>query len=226
MVALSSRLVPLTLAEINLDGGKVMENALKMIARLGLVLLLVAGLQVMASAQGRSRGASGGPPAGNPGGGPPSGVGVDRGIGTSSSNSGGRADTGRGTASDRSNGRSDAGLDRARLQEQNSQQANKELRDHRGMAANLHTTANDLRSGYQAALAVNPNLKFGQYVAATRLGANLGARNPNITTGAILAGLAAGKSIGQTLQDLGLSKQAAKDAVKRADREIRDAKRH
>ena len=94
------------------------------------------------------------------------------------------------------------------------------------MAANLHTTANDLRSGYRTALLANPNLKFGQYVAATRLAANLGARNPNITSNAILAGLAAGKSIGQTLQDLGLSKQAAKDAEKRTDREIKDAKHH
>src|SRR5713226_9086518 len=157
-----------------------MQKAWKMISRLGLVFLLVAGLQLMASAQGRGRGAGGGPPAGNPGGGPPSGVGVDRGIGTSSDRSNGRADTGRGTASDRSNGRSEAGLDRARLQEQNSQQGDKELNDHPGMAANLHTTANDLRSGYQAALAANPNLKFGQYVAARRLAANLGATNPNI----------------------------------------------
>lgn len=202
-----------------------MRKSLGMIVRLGLVLLLVAGLQVVASAQGRGRGAGGGSSAGNPGGGPPSGVGVDRGIGTSSTNSGGRADTGRGTASDRSNGRSDAGLDRARLQEQNSEQADKELRDHPEMAANLHTTANDLRSGYQTALATNPNLKFGQYVAATRLAANLGATNPNITTNAILAGLAAGRSIGQTLQDLGLSKQEAKDAQKRVDQEIKDAKR-
>lgn len=203
-----------------------MRNALKMIARFGLVFVLMAGIQLMASAQGRGRGAGGGPPAGTPSGGPPSGVGVDRGISTSSDKSAGRADTGRGTASDRSNGRSDAGLDRARLQEQNSQQADKELSDHPGMAPNLHTTANDLRSGYQAALATNPNLKFGQYVAATRLAANLGAMNSNITTEAILAGLASGQSIGQTLQDLGLSKQQAKDAEKRADREIKDAKRH
>ncbi len=189
-----------------------------------LTCVFLIGMQSIGSGQGRGRGA--GPPAGNPGGGPPSGVGVDRGISTSSDRSNGRADTGRGTASDRSNGRSDAGLDRARLQEQNSQQADKELRDHPGFAANLHTTANDLRSGYQAALAANPNLKFGQYVAARRLAGNLGATNPNITTSAILAGLASGESIGQTLQDLGLSKQAAKNAQKRADQEIKNAKRH
>lgn len=202
-----------------------MQKALKMIPRLGLVFLLIVGIQVMASAQGRGRGAGAGPPASKPGGGPPSGVGVDRGIGTSSDRSAGRADTGRDTASDQSGGRSDAGLDRARLQRQNSQQAANELRNHPGMAVNLHTTANDLRSGYQAALAANPNLKFGQYVAATRLAGNLGARNPNITTNAILAGLASGESIGQTLQDLGLSKQHAKHAQKRAEREIKDARR-
>src|SRR2546421_7790047 len=109
-----------------------MTNTLKIIARLALVIVFIAGFQVMASAQGRGRGAGAGPPAGGPSGGPPSGVGVDRGIHTSSDRSTGRADSGRGTASDRSNGRSDAGLDRARLQEQNSQQANKELSDHPG----------------------------------------------------------------------------------------------
>ncbi len=205
-----------------------MQNIMKVLARVGLVFLLIAGLQVMALAQGRGRGGGGGggSAAGGRGGGPPSGVGVDRGISTSSDRSNGRADTGRSTASDRSNGRSDAGLDRARLQRQNSQKADKELRNRPGMAANLHTTANDLRSGYKAALVTNPNLKFGQYVAATRLAANLGPRHPNITTSAILAGLANGRSIGQTLHDLGLGKQQAKDAQKRADREIKDAKRH
>ncbi len=202
-----------------------MQKTIKIIVKFGLVFLLMVGLQVVVSAQGRGHGSGGGSSAGGSGGGPPSGVGVNRGVGNSSDRSNGRSDTGRGTASARSDGRSDAGLDRARLQQQNSQQADHELRDHPGMATNLHTTANDLRSGYQAALATNPNLKFGQFVAATRLGANLGARNPNITTSAILTGLSSGKSIGQTLQDLGLSKEQAKDAQKRTDKEIKEAKR-
>lgn len=194
-------------------------------AMLILVCLSLIGMQAIVSAQGRGRGASG-PPASVPrGGGPPAGVGVDKGIGTSSDRSNGRADTGRSTASDRSNGRSDAGLDRARLQRENSERADQELNDHPGMASALHTTAKDLRAGYQAALLTNPSLKFGQYVAATRLAANLGTRNPNITRGAILTGLADGQSIGQTLQDLGLSKQQAADAKKRAEREIKEARR-
>jgi len=183
------------------------------------------GMESVASAQGRGRG-QGGPPAGVPAGGPPSGVGVGRGIGTSSDRSDGRADTGRSTASDRSNGRSDAGLERAALQRQNARSADKDLNNHPEMAARLHTTANDLRRGYQAALLTNPNLKFGQYVAATRLAANLNARYPNVTTGAILAGLANGSSIGQTLQSLGVGKNQARNAEREVDREIKDAKKH
>jgi hypothetical protein len=183
------------------------------------------GTAVIASAQGRGHG-QGGPPAGVPAGGPPSGTGVGRGMSTSSDRSNGRADMGRSTASDRSNGRSDTGLSRAAMQRENSAEANKDLNDHPEMAARLHTTANDLRNGYQAALLTNPNLKFGQYVAATRLAANLGPRYPNVTRSAILAGLANGGSIGQTLHNLGVGKGDARNAEKTVDREIKDARKH
>ncbi|MEP6708159.1 MAG: hypothetical protein ABJC05_11605 [Pyrinomonadaceae bacterium] len=203
-----------------------MHIKLRMLAALVVACISLVGMQAIASAQGRSGGhAQGGPPAGRSGGGPPAGVGVDRGINTSSDRSNGRADTGRDTASDRSNGRSDQGLERAHLRRENAERADRELNDHRGMAASLHTTANDLRAGYQAALLTNPSLKFGQYVAATRIAAHLGATNPNITRAAILTGLANGKSIGQTLHDLGVSDREAKEAKKRVEREIKAAKR-
>ena len=178
-----------------------------------------------AFAQGKGHGAGAGRGSGN-GGGPPSGVGVDRGLGNASSNSGGRSNDGLGNASSRSNGRSDSGLDRTRTASSNLHKADDDLRDHPGLAPALHTNANDLRAGYQAALATNPNLTFGNYVAATRLSQNLGSRFPNITRDAILNGLASGRSIGQTLQDLGLSSSESKDARKQADREIKDARKH
>jgi hypothetical protein len=156
---------------------------------------------------------------------PPSGIGVDRGLGNASERSGGRSDKGLGTASEKSNGRSDAGLDRARTASSNLRQADEDLADHPGVPRTLHMSANSLRSGYQTALATNPNLKFGQYVAATRLAQNLGTRFPNITRNAILAGLASGRSIGQTLHDLGLSDHEASDAKKRADKEIKQARK-
>jgi hypothetical protein len=85
--------------------------------------------------------------------------------------------------------------------------------------------ANDLRNGYQAALTVNPDLKFGQYVAATRLERNLRSRFPNITRDAILAGLASGNSLGRTLKNLGLSSHEADEAKKQAEREIRQSRK-
>ncbi|HCX30452.1 MAG TPA: hypothetical protein DHU55_11905 [Blastocatellia bacterium] len=150
---------------------------------------------------------------------------MDRGLGTASTRSNGRSDTGLGTASDRSNGRSDEGLNRARLASDNLNRADQDLRDHPGIANTLHVNANDLRAGYQAALAINPNLKFGQYVAATRLAQNLGTRFPNVTRDEILAGLASGDSLGKTLQNLGLSSQEANAAKKQAEREIKQGRR-
>jgi len=98
--------------------------------------------------------------------------------------------------------------------------ANKELEAHPGIAGSLHVTANGLRSQYQVALAQNPNLTFGQFVAATRLAHNLGRNNPSISRDAILSGLAAGRSLGQTLKDLGLSPKESKQAKKEAEREF------
>ena len=102
--------------------GKVMQTTLRVFTRFGLVCLLVIGLQVMASAQGRGRGGGGSK------GGPPAGTGVDRGIGRSSDASAGRADKGRGTASDKSKGRSDAGMARARTA---SEKAKADAKDRR-----------------------------------------------------------------------------------------------
>lgn len=190
---------------------------------LGSVLILTLATGVFA--QGKGHGGGGGRPSGA-GGGPPSGVGVDRGLGNASSRSGGRSDDGLGNASTRSNGRSDDGLDRARRASSNMNKGDEDLRDHPGLANALHTNANDLRDGYHAALATNPDLKFGNYVAATRLGQNLNARFPNITRDAILNGLASGRSLGQTLQDLGLSSDESKTARKQADAEIKAARKN
>ena len=190
------------------------------------LLALMLSTGVFAQGRGRGGGVGGGRGSGGGGGsaGVPSGIGVDRGLGNASERSGGRSNKGLGTASEKSNGRSDAGLDRARASS-NLRQADEDLADHPGVPRALHMSANSLRSGFQAALATNPNLKFGQYVAATRLAQNLGSRFPNITRNAILAGLASGRSIGQTLHDLGLSDHEASEAKKRADKEIKQARK-
>jgi hypothetical protein len=186
-----------------------------------LVLLVATG----AFAQGRGRGGGGGRGGGSGNaGGPPAGRGVERGHDNASSKSGGRSDEGLNNASTKSKGRSDAGLARAR--QANLRRADDDLRNHPNLPRALHTNANDLRAGYQTALRSNPDLSFGNYVAATRLSQNLGSRHPGITRDAILGGLASGRSMGRTLQDLGLSERDSKDARRRVDDEIKKAKKN
>lgn len=198
------------------------------IFKLALFSFLVVSLSLSVMAQGKGRGGGGGGGRGSgsgSAGGPPPGVGVERGIGNSSVHSDGRSDKGRENASVKSGGRSDAGQERARMASSRLRDADRELRDHPRLAPALHLNANDLRAGYQNALLINPDLKFGHYVSATRVSQNLGSRHPNITRDAILGGLASGRSLGQTLQDLGLSDREANDVRRRAEREIKEAKR-
>ena len=195
-------------------------------------VLLMFSLSISVLGQGRGHGNAGNAGGGRGGssmggpGGPPSGVGVDRGLGNASERSNGRSDSGLANASDRSNGRSDAGLQRARMASDNLNRADNDLRDHPGVPRLLRTNANGLRDGYRHALSQDPGLKFGQYVSATRVSQNLGGRFPNVTRSNILSGLASGRSLGQTLQDLGVSERDAKEAKKQAEREIKDARRN
>ena len=99
----------------------------------------------------------------------------------------------------------------------------KELDRFRGGATKLGTTPDALETEYLAARQTNPKLTHGQFVAANMVAHNLSAKNPNITTQAILDGLKSGKSIGQTLQSLGLSEKEAKEAEASAKREAKQA---
>ncbi len=99
----------------------------------------------------------------------------------------------------------------------------KDVDSFRGVAKKLGTTPDALETDYLAARQANPKLTHGQFVAANMVAHNLSAKNPNITTQAILDGLKSGKSIGQTLQSLGLSEKEAKEAEASAQREAKQA---
>lgn len=86
-------------------------------------------------------------------------------------------------------------------------------------------TPEGLRARYESALLANPDLTWGQFVAANVVADNLGGRFPNITSAAILEGMSNGDSLGRTLQDLGLGEDQAKQAEKDAKREIKAAKK-
>jgi len=189
------------------------------------------GLALDANAQGRGRGGGGNGGGGRPAGvGSPSGVGggggVNHGLGTASSSSNGRSDDGLGNASTRSNGRSDTGLDRARLASINAKRMDdNELNRYRGLSRKLGTTPKDMRARYQAALLANPDLTYGNFVAANVIADNLHSRFPNVTADSILAGLANGDSIGETLRGLRLTKEQTKIAQRDAEDKINAAKR-
>jgi hypothetical protein len=72
---------------------------------------------------------------------------------------------------------------------------------------------------------VAPKLSRGNFVAANILAHNLGAKTPAVTTQAILSGLQGGKTIGQTLQGLGLSATDADNAERQARRDAAGAQR-
>lgn len=175
---------------------------------------------------GRPSGAGGGRPAGvgQPGGMDRGMGGVDRGLGTASDRSRGRSDDGLRNASTRSNGRSDTGLDRARAGGAPENGSN-ELRRYTGISKRLEMTPEELRASYDAALTANPDLKWGQFVAANVVADNLGGRYPNITSAAILEGLANGDSLGRTLENLGLGEEQAEEAEKAAKREIKESRK-
>ena len=199
-------------------------------------VLFVGSIDVSAQGRGggggRPAGAGGGAGGGGMGGGRPAGVGqpgggmggVDRGLGTASERSRGRSDDGLGNASSRSNGRSDAGLDRARANGAPENGSN-ELRRYTGLSRKLDMTPETLMASYEAALVANPDLKWGQFVAANVVADNLNARYPSITSAAILEGLANGDSLGETLERLGLGEEQAEEAEKAAKREIKESKK-
>jgi hypothetical protein len=176
---------------------------------------LLAASAVSVFAQGNSGSRPGGRPTTSPG--------VSRGTDTARTNSAGRVDEGFGTASSRSNGRFDNGMMRASSQPRyvNGMPTDYELNRFRGVAKKLDTTPDELRSAFDLARQTNPDLKFGQFVAANVIADNLSATHPEITSDAILLGLANGDSIGKTLRNLGLGEDDAKDVQKQAKKEIK-----
>jgi len=200
---------------------------ISLLAVFSAALLLCVATGSYAQGRGNGNGGGGGRPATA---GPPSGAGgggINHGLGTASTNSNGRSDTGLGTASTRSNGRSTTGLDRARLASANANRmSDNELNRYRGLSRKLGTTPEEMRARYQAALLANPDLNYGNFVAANVIADNLNGRFPNVTSNNILAGLANGHSIGETLRNLRLTKEQAKIAQRDAEDKINAAKRN
>ena len=80
----------------------------------------------------------------------------------------------------------------------------------KGLSKKLGRSPESLRDWYNAERSVNPNLNYGQFVAA-----NMVARNHNMRPETILRGLRRGQSIGQILKGSGWSGDRINDERKR-----------
>jgi hypothetical protein len=93
----------------------------------------------------------------------------------------------------------------------------------RGVATKLGTTPEAMETAYATAKQADPKLTRGHFIAANMIAKNLGAKNPAVTTQAILSGLQSGKSIGQTLESLGVSSAESHEVQRAAAREAKEA---
>lgn len=113
----------------------------------------------------------------------------------------------------------------ARTMPANKPPSDKELNRYNGISEKLNVSTTDLRTQYETALTANPKLTFGNFVSANVVANNLSAKNPSITTEAILSGMQSGDSLGKTLQKLGMTADDAKAAEKEAKKEIKDSQK-
>ena len=172
----------------------------------GKVLVLVLAAAVAAFAQGRSGGHAGGPPAG-------AGSGMGPGMGNPMGNSSGHGPGDMGPSSHSSPNNGPAGMSQTQQPLKSSQingGAFRMLEKKTGM------TSDQLQQLYQSSGAKN----FGQFVSAIVVSKNLG-----LDTNQVLDGLKT-MSLGKTLQSLGVSSKDSKDAIKKANQEIKDANKN
>ena len=183
---------------------------MKTFTLIALALLISLGVATAASAQGRGRGQ------GKPGGqGNAHGRGNPNGNGGSEEEEMDRAKPGKPAKANRDQGSTvtqgdshglntqfgSRGGNRQVTASDNQPRNNGEAHRFGGLARKLNTSPELLQLQYQSALAANPNLKFGQFVAANMIASN----HPGITSWMILEGLRNGQSIGQTLHSHGIN---------------------
>lgn len=145
--------------------------------------------------QGHSAGHAGGPPSGAPG------MGSGTGMGHAGSMSG------------------DHGSMNQAHEMSQTQQPLKSAQINGGAFHILEKKTGMTSDQLQALYASSGAKNFGQFVSAVVVSKNLG-----LDTNAVLSGLKT-QSLGQTLQGLGVAKNKAKDEIKKANQEVKDAEK-
>lgn len=159
------------------------------------LLVFVLTGSLIAFGQGHGGGHAGGPPGGGVGMGSEMGHGSDHGMSSGS------------------------GMEHSGAQGMSMQQPLKQSQINGGafrmLEAKTGMTAQQLQTLYSSSGAKN----FGQFVSAIVVSKNLG-----LDTQKVLSGLKT-ESLGRTLQSLGVGKDSAKQAIKKADQEVKDAEK-
>jgi len=93
---------------------------------------------------------------------------------------------------------------------QGNKQANKMEHRYENLGRKLNMSSSEARAWYERESALNPNLTYGNFVAANMIARN----HQGISAQQILNGMRSGRSLGQTMKDLGVN-----------DREIRKDKK-
>ena len=192
---------------------------------IALLFVLIAGGDVFGQGRGRGGGSGGGRPATSSGG----NSSVNQGSSSASSHSKGKQDDGTNTASGKSKSNGGDVTEHGKSEKEKKDHALKnapddnELNRYRGISKKLGTTPEELRARYIDAATRNPNLKFGEFVSANVVADNLRGRYPGVSTSAILTGMQNGDSLGQTLKNLKVPLETAKQAEKEAKQRIKDS---
>ncbi len=92
----------------------------------------------------------------------------------------------------------------------------------RGLSKKIGMSPEDAQDWYERERDLNPNLTYGQFVAANMIARRNNSRYSNITTEAILDRLRDGDNFGQAVKDLGLKGSRYEDERRRIRREIED----
>ncbi len=92
----------------------------------------------------------------------------------------------------------------------------------RGLSKKIGMSPEDARDWYERERDLNPNLTYGQFVAANMIARRNNSRYSNITTESILDRLRDGDNFGQAVKDLGLKGSRYEDERRRIRREIED----
>lgn len=88
-----------------------------------------------------------------------------------------------------------------------------------GLSRKTGMSSQSLRKWYESQRELNPDLTYGQFVAANMIARN----HQGISAQTILNGLENGSSIGQVLQDQGWNKNQIKSERKRIKKNVKDA---